>query len=126
MSYDHRRLMVEQVTTATPAERLLMVYDRLVLDIAGAREAKVAESHETANTCLLSAQAILVMLATTMDHSWDGAERLDALYRYCWEGLVKANVENDLERLDEVAGIVGKLHEAWQVAAMDGAPTPVG
>lgn len=109
--------MEEQVATATPAERLLMLFDRLRLDMEMARASKEAGDHEGSNARFLSAQGILVVLATTLDRSWEGAERLDALYRYCWEGLVAANVAGDMDRLDEVEGILGQLHAAWQVAA---------
>ncbi len=123
MSYDRRRIMIEQVSTATPAERLLMLYDRLMLDLETAAEAKRAGQHETANECLISAQGILVTFSTTLDHSWDGAARLDALYRFCWEGLIEVNMTGNLDTLDIVAGILGQLNEAFRVAAMD-SPVP--
>lgn len=109
--------MEEQVATSTPAERLLMIWERLGLDLERGREAMQVGDCEASNAALLSAERILVILSTTLDHDWEGAAGLDALYRWCWEGLVAANVGKDLARLGEVADVLAKLHSAWRQAA---------
>lgn len=123
-SFDRRRVMEEQVATATPAERLLMIWERLVLEVERGGEALRRGDWEVANSALISAQQILVILSTTLDHRWEGAANLDPLYRWCWEQLVAANASKDQSRLEQVAGVLAKLHAAWRQAA--GAPELAG
>jgi flagellar protein FliS len=126
MAFDQRRILVEQVQLATPAERLLMIWERLVLNLGQARDAMGAGEHENANTALISAQQILVILSGTLDHSWEGAASVDALYRWCWEKLVTANVGWDKSALDEAAGVLSQLYDAWCKAAEEVQPALAG
>ena len=122
MGFDRRRFLEEQVSLATPAERLMMIWERLMLNLDQAHEAMGAGEHERANTELLSAQQILVILSGTLDQSWDGAANLGALYRFCWEKLVAANVRWDKGQLEEATDILAQLYEAWGKAAADVQP----
>lgn len=125
MAFDYRRVMVEQVQLASPAERLMMIWERLMANLGQASEAMSSGDHERANNELLSAQQILVILSNTLDHDWEGAANLDAVYRWCWEKLVEANVGWDEAKLDEARGILGRLYEAWTAAANVPTPAPV-
>ena len=42
------------------------------------------------------------------------AERLDALYDYLVLRLLRANLNNDLHALEEVAGLLEEIHSAWR------------
>ncbi|MBK8117210.1 MAG: flagellar export chaperone FliS [Candidatus Accumulibacter sp.] len=42
------------------------------------------------------------------------AERLDALYDYLILRLLRANLNNDLRALEEVAGLLEEIHSAWR------------
>ena len=127
-AFDYENLLAQQVEIATPAERLLMVWEKLMSDLERASEAMGAGDHETANARLIAAQQVLVILSTTLDHSWDGAARLDALYRWCWEKLVEANVGWDKQSLTEARSVLAPLHQAWARAAGPeaGGPEAVG
>lgn len=109
--------MVEQIELATPAERLVMIWDRLMLNLEAASEAMTADDHEKVNSELLSAQQILVILSNTLDHSWPPAEGVDRIYRWAWERLVAANVGWDTEALDVATGVLSELRSAWTKAA---------
>lgn len=126
MDFNRKRLLEEQVSLATPVERLMMIWERLMLNLDQAREAMGAGEHERANTELLSAQQILVILSGTLDQSWDGAANLGALYRFCWEKLVAANVQWDKGQLEEATDILAQLYEAWGKAAADVQPALIG
>jgi len=43
----------------------------------------------------------------------------DALYAYMMRRLLEANLNNDIEIVDEVAGLMGELKEAWDAIADD-------
>jgi len=48
-----------------------------------------------------------------VDKGQELAENLFNLYEYCEHRLVEANIKNDMEALDEVAGHIRKVQEAW-------------
>ena len=48
-----------------------------------------------------------------VDKGQELAENLFNLYEYCEHRLVEANIKNDIEALDEVAGHIRKVQEAW-------------
>jgi flagellar protein FliS len=116
-AFDYEKLLAEQIGIATPAERLLMVWEKLMADLASASEAMGKGDHEVASGRLIAAQQVLVILSTTLDQRWDGAARLDALYRWCWERLVEANVRWDKQALLDAKSVLGPLHDAWARAA---------
>ncbi len=47
--------------------------------------------------------------------SGDIAKNLDDLYEYMARRLAEANLENDIEILDEVAGLLVEIKSAWDV-----------
>jgi len=116
---DLRRLMVEQIEFATPAERLMMIWERLMLNLEQAAEAMSAGEREQVNTELLSAQQILVVLSNTLDQSWPPAAGIDRIYRWAWQRLVAANVSFDPDELTAARGALSELHSAWTAAAAE-------
>ncbi len=47
------------------------------------------------------------------------SENFDALYAYMMRRLLEANLKNDQSILDEVAGLMSELKEAWDAIADD-------
>jgi flagellar protein FliS len=121
-AFHYQKLLAEHVEIATPAERLLIVLEKLMADLESAEAAMGPGDHEAANGRLIAAQQILVILSTTLDQRWEGAARLDSLYRWCWEKLVQANVHWDKQALRDAKSVLKPLHEAWAQAAA--APEP--
>lgn len=109
--------MVEQIELATPAERLMMIWDRLMLNLEQAGQCMTAGDHEQTNSELQSAQQILVILSNTLDHSWPPAARIDQIYRWAWERLVSANINFDPNELASATAVLTELKEAWTSAA---------
>lgn len=58
-------------------------------------------------------------LRLSLDHEAGGelAANLDGLYEYVSFRLVEANAGNDVARLREVAGLIGKIESAWTAIA---------
>ncbi|HSE10508.1 MAG TPA: flagellar export chaperone FliS [Nocardioidaceae bacterium] len=117
--------MGQMVNTASPARLLVMLYDRLVLDIQRAAESQQAGDFATASQHLLHAQEIVLELSTSLRHDvWDGAANLASIYAFLHSQLVRANVQRDVEVTESCLGIVTPLAEAWREAAL--APLAAG
>jgi flagellar secretion chaperone FliS len=112
------RYLGDTVTTASPQQLLVMLYDRLALDLERAEAALTAGSRDEANTQLQHAQEIVIELQASLKvEAWDGAPRLAALYNWLLTELITANVKADLRRVGDCRRIVEPLREAWRGAA---------
>jgi flagellar protein FliS len=108
----------DAVATASPARLLVMLYDRLVLDLLQAERAQREKNRETANTSLQHAQRIVVELQFSLDvTAWDGGPGLSRLYTYLLSELTAANVRCDADRTARCRALVEPLQEAWREAA---------
>lgn len=119
------RYTSDSVTTASPARLLLMLFERLVRDLVAAEQAVEQRDLAVASEQLLHAQAILLELNTSLDHTvWDGAAGLSALYVFLHSELVAANLTKDAERVRAVRELVEPLQETWKQAALAAASAP--
>ena len=113
------RYTSDAVQTASPARLLVMLYDRLVLDLVNAETFAQKGDFEGMGRELQHAQDIVLELRTSLDHSaWDGAAGLDALYTWVFSELVGANVGRDAGRVAAARSIVEPLRDAWRQAAL--------
>lgn len=116
MSTDDLRLryLRERVLTASPAQRVAMLYDRLSLDLAWAAG---EETDEGRARHLEHALRIVAELHASLDTTVGGpAENLAALYPYLIRELLAVR-GGETGRLAGAAGIVDSLREAWTQAA---------
>lgn len=108
----------QAVTTAGPAQLVLMLFDRTLVAIARATQAAEPNgtpSLEIVNTELQRAQDILTELQVALDREQGGeiAANLDALYDFCIDRLVTANISKDVSGLGPVTNVIQSLRDAW-------------
>lgn len=115
------------VETAGPAQLVLMLYDRMLTGLLRARQAEGPEARETVNAELQRVQAVLVELLITLDHERGGqiARNLAALYDFCRDRVIRANIHQDLALLGDVEQVLGELRDAWEQGCV-GSPQAVG
>ncbi|WP_030176422.1 flagellar export chaperone FliS [Spirillospora albida] len=114
------RYLSDSVSTASPAKLLVMLYDRLVLDLVKAEEALLAADREAASERLQHAQEIVIELRTTLDvDAWEGARGLSELYGFLLTQLIQANVRADAALAASCRALVEPLRDAWATAAAE-------
>jgi flagellar secretion chaperone FliS len=114
-----QRYLADSVATASPAKLLVMLYDRLVLDLNRSEEALRVGDRTTANQQLVHAQDIVLELRTSLKvDAWDGADRLAQIYTFLITELIGANVKADAERVASCRRLVEPLRDAWREAAL--------
>ncbi len=112
------RYLAETVNTASPARLVVMLYDRLVLDIVQGRDALRGEQFHDADKHLRHAQAIVIELRNSLRvDRWDGAPGLASIYGWLLKELVQANVNKDAAKADECRLLVEPLRDSWHGAA---------
>lgn len=109
----------QMVGTASPARLLVMLLERLALDVQRAADCQEAGDHLAAGPHLIHAQEIVLELVTSLRVDvWDGAEQLAAVYRFLHSRLVKANTSRDVEVTRECQRLVDPIVEMWREAAL--------
>jgi flagellar protein FliS len=115
----------DAVTTASPARLLVMLFDRLVLDLARAERAVGAGDRSTWSSNLQHAQDILAELLSSLDQgAWDGGPGLAGLYTWMIAELTRANVGADAGKVAACRDMAQQLRDAWAEAAASSVQTP--
>lgn len=115
----------EAAATASPAKLVVMLYDRLVLDLARGRQAQLDGDREVANEQLGHAQDIVAELLSSLDvDAWEGGPGLASLYRWLLRELMAANVRMDAGRTAGCLAVVEPLRDAWTEALTKGTGAP--
>lgn len=107
------------VSTASPARLLVMLFERLGLDVDRAIAAQEAGDFLAASPHLIHAQEIVLELRSSLDHDvWDGAARLDSIYAWLHRELIRANVSRDVSVTHDCKLVIDPLVETWREAAL--------
>jgi flagellar protein FliS len=113
------RYIGDSVSTASPGRLLVMLYERLVLDLAQAEGALRNRDREATNRHLVHAQDIIMELRATLDlTAWEGAGRLANIYTFLLAELMAANVTADAARVTACRELIEPLLDAWRQAAL--------
>ncbi|KMY55470.1 flagellar biosynthesis protein FliS [Bacillus sp. FJAT-27231] len=102
------------VTTASPGELTLMLYNGCLKFIHQAKQAIADQDIQAKNTSIQKAQAIIQELMVTLNMDMDVSENLLSLYDYLNRRLIEANIKNDTAILEEVEGFVTEFRDTWK------------
>jgi flagellar protein FliS len=107
----------QAVTTANGPHLLIMLFDRLAVDIARGEAAIEAKDFQGANEHLQHAQKIIRLLRNTLDpDGFKGGQELLSVYVFVENHLIKANLEKNVDIVRECAKLIAPIHEAWRKA----------
>lgn len=112
------------VVTASPLQLVIMLYDGCLKFMDQAKLAMEQKRHYDQNQNFQRAQNIVTELTSTLDTKQGGeiAQNLAALYNYVYDRLVAANINDDLEALDQATQVMIELRSSW--AAIEAAQKP--
>ena len=118
------RYLADSVATASPAKLLVMLYDRLVVDLNRGEQALLAGDRPEANTHLKHAQDIVTELHVSLNlEAWDAAAGLASLYTFVETELINANIRGDAAKVAAVRNLIEPLRDSWREATTAGAAT---
>ena len=101
-----------KITTASPARIIVLLFERLALDIERALHA--LETEQPANDHLVHAQELLTALLDALDtNAWEHAPKLANIYITVHHDLVTANVEKNQTLLHKSLTTITTLKDAW-------------
>lgn len=111
----YRQAASSEAMYATPFRLVQMLMSGALDGIANARGSIVRKEHEARNNEINWIISVIDALRGALDFEQGGeiASNLDMLYDYMIRRLFTANVEQDVEALDEVASLLKEIKTAW-------------
>lgn len=118
MSYGAKHYKQTQVTTATPGQVLIMLYEGAIQNLKKATKALEQGNRSDKGKYIGKAHDIINELNNSLDHEVGGeiTKELERLYNFMITQLIKANIENLNEPLLAVQKNLETLLEGWRVA----------
>lgn len=114
----HQYQSVNTQTSVVDTDRhqlIQLLFDGALERINMAKARVQAKDFEGKNKLITKSIEIIAGLRSflDMDKGQDLAQNLSDLYIYCERRLLEANIKNDIEALDEVAGHIRTVREGW-------------
>ncbi len=113
----YARVGVESgVMSASPHKLIVMLFDGGIGFIRAARLHMQAGRVAAKGEAISKAIDVVGGLSSALDHERGGelAGRLESLYDYVSDLLLKANLENSVVRLDEAERLLADIASAWR------------
>ena len=103
-----------KITTASPAELTLMLYEGAIkfcnIAITAIEEKDISKAHNN----IIKVQNIIEEFQATLNHKYAVAKDFDNVYSYLMQRLIEANIKKDAEILQEVLGHLRTMRDTWK------------
>lgn len=111
--------MQSNIESASPHRLIQLMMERALAKIGVARGHMERSEVQRKGSNISDAINIIEGLQASLNHNADErmSENFDALYSYMMRRLLEANLHNELAIMDEVAGLLTELKEAWDAIA---------
>ena len=118
MSYGAKNYKQMQVTTASPGQLLIMLYEAAINNVKKASQAIETKNIADKGKYIGKAHDIINELNNSLNHEVGGdiAIELERLYNFMVTQLMKANFENTKDPLIAVQKNLETLLDGWKVA----------
>lgn len=103
-----------KVTTASPGELTLMLYNGFLKFIQRAKQEIIEKKYQEKNESIQKSQKIIHELMVTLKPEYEISKELMNLYEYINRRLIEANIKNDSNILDEMTSIITEIRDTWK------------
>ena len=103
-----------KITTASPAELTLMLYEGAIKFCNIAIVAIENKDYAKANINIQKAERIIGEFQATLDFKYPVAKDFDEVYKYIYARLIDANMTKDKEILEEVLKHLRTMRDTWK------------
>ena len=102
------------VTTASPGELTLMLYNGCIKFLTKAKDAIAAKDVQEKNINIQKAQAIIKELMVTLKQDQPITQQMLPLYDFMNRRLIEANIKSDTVIIDEVIDLTTEFRDTWK------------
>jgi len=108
-----------EIKTSSPAKLILILYNEAIKCLNRAKEKIKVKNVEESNDLLIRAQKIIRELMCSLNLKiGEMATRWYSLYEYIYYRLIQANLQKDVQVIDEALDLLKPLRDAW-IKAME-------
>ena len=116
MNNPYAKYKEQSVTTATPEELTLMLYNGCIKFINLAEVYIEEKDYGKSNLNIQKAQDIIQELNITLNMDYEISQNLRQLYTFVNEKLLDAHIKKDKQALFDAKEIVSDLRDTWKEA----------
>lgn len=104
------------VFTATPEELTLMLYDGSIKFMNIAKYSIENDDIQRAHEALIRAQDIIIELNSSLNMEYELSTNFRRLYEFILDRLIDANIQKEIEPIDEALEILTEMRDTWKEA----------
>lgn len=114
-AYARNTYQNNQVTAAPQKKLIVMLYDGAIKNLKLALIAMDENKIEETNNLIIKTQDIISEFMITLDFEKGGdiASSLYSLYDYMYNSLIRANIDKDAEKVEEIIKYLEELRNTW-------------
>ncbi|MED1952370.1 flagellar export chaperone FliS [Brevibacillus centrosporus] len=105
-----------QVTTASPSELTLMLYNGAIKFIKQAKLSLAERDYLKTHESCIKVQNILYELMSSLRREYPISGEFNKMYDYMLRRIVEANMRKSIEILDEVEDLFVQFRDTWKEA----------
>lgn len=113
----YSQVRTSSIAEMTPYEQINLIFSNIIGRLAATKgfieRKEIAKKGENISACVLLFGALQDALNLEVEQDPSIANNLLSLYDYCQRCLIQANLNNDIEALNEVATIVKEIKQGW-------------
>ena len=103
--------------TTTPQQAIVMAYDGIIRFLELAKDKMIERDYAEINEYIFKARRLLSELTLALnDEAGELADKFRAVYNYCYNRTIEANLRKEPEIIDEVIRLISPLADAWHQA----------
>ncbi|MEG1965840.1 MAG: flagellar export chaperone FliS [Oscillospiraceae bacterium] len=112
----YQKYKEQSLTTLTPAEIILKLFDEAVKQIKLAINFIEEKDIASANKAIVKTEDIVNALKFNLDDRYEISKELETLYTHIYNSLVEANLKKDTQMLGEIHAILFELRDTFTQA----------
>jgi flagellar protein FliS len=117
----YRQVTVSSVKEMTPYDQVKLVFANIVGKLSAAKGFIQRKEFDKKGIAISDCITLLGALQQVLNFEGDNAvsTNLDSLYDYCQRTLLMANMENNIDKLNEVIVLIKEIKSGWEAIPLE-------
>ncbi|MBQ4831793.1 flagellar export chaperone FliS [Pseudoalteromonas sp. MMG010] len=113
----YSQVRVSSINEMSSYDQISLIFNNIIGRLAATKgfieRKEIAKKGENISACILLLGALQDALNFDAQEAKNISDNLYSLYEYCQRKLTQANLNNDIECINEVSNIIKEIKEGW-------------